>query len=163
MTARQKIAPCLWFEGNAEEAVRFYTSVFPGSSVQKVHRAKADTPGNKEGDVLLIEFTLAGQSYQALNGPPHDKFNDAISLSVDCADQAEVDRYWAALTAGGGKPVQCGWLKDRFGLSWQIVPRRLIELLSDPDPATGKRVMEAMLKMVKLDVAALEAAAAGKI
>jgi predicted 3-demethylubiquinone-9 3-methyltransferase (glyoxalase superfamily) len=121
-----------------------------------------DTPGNKEGDVLFIEFTLAGQSYQALNGGPHDKFNDAISLSVDCADQAEVDRYWAALTGDGGKPVACGWLKDRFGVSWQIVPRRMLELLADPDPARGKRAMEAMMKMVKLDVAALEAAAAGK-
>ncbi|MCL4768628.1 MAG: VOC family protein [Hyphomicrobiaceae bacterium] len=162
MTVRQKITPCLWFEDNAEEAVRFYTSVFPGSSVHSVHRARADTPGNKEGGVLLIEFTLAGQSYQALNGGPHDTFNDAISLSVDCADQAEVDRYWAALTADGGRPVQCGWLKDKYGISWQIVPRRLTELLSDPDPAKGKRVMEAMLKMVKLDVAALEAAAAAK-
>jgi predicted 3-demethylubiquinone-9 3-methyltransferase (glyoxalase superfamily) len=162
MTARQKITPCLWFEGNGEEAVRFYTSVFPGSSVEKVHRALVDTPGNKEGDVLFIEFTLAGQSYQALNGGPHDKFNDAISLSVDCADQAEVDRYWAALTADGGKPVACGWLKDKFGLSWQIVPRRMLELLSDPDPAKGKRAMQAMMNMVKLDVAALEAAAAGR-
>lgn len=161
MTVRQKITPCLWFEANADDAVRFYTSVFPGSSIQNVHRAKADTPGNKEGDVLVIEFTLAGQSYQALNGGPHHRFNDAISLSVDCADQAEVDRYWAALTTNGGSPVQCGWLKDKYGLSWQIVPRRLTELLSDPDPAKGKRVMQAMLKMVKLDVATLEAAAAG--
>jgi predicted 3-demethylubiquinone-9 3-methyltransferase (glyoxalase superfamily) len=162
MTARRKITPCLWFEGNAEEAVRFYTSVFPGSSVEKVHHARTDTPGNKEGDVLFIEFTLGGESYQALNGGPHDKFNDAISLSVDCADQAEVDRYWAALTAGGGKPVACGWLKDKFGVSWQIVPRRLLELLGDPDHAKGKRVMEAMMQMVKLDVAAIEAAAAAK-
>lgn len=163
MTARQKITPCLWFEGNAEEAVRFYTSVFPDSSIDNVHRAKADTPGNKEGEVLFIKFTLAGQRYQALNGGPHHKFNDAISLSVDCADQAEVDRYWTALTADGGSPVQCGWLKDKYGLSWQIVPRRLTELLSDPDPAKAKRVMQAMLEMVKLDVAALEAAAAAKV
>jgi len=162
MAKGQKITPCLWFEGNGEEAVRFYTSVFPGSSVEKVHRALVDTPGNKEGDVLLIEFTLAGQTYQALNGGPHDKFNDAISLSVDCADQAEVDRYWAALTADGGKPVACGWLKDKFGISWQIVPRRMLELLSDPDPAKGKRAMKAMMEMVKLDVAAIEAAAAGR-
>lgn len=161
MTARQKITPCLWFEGNAEEAVSFYTSIFPESSIQRVHRARLDTPGSKEGDVLFIEFTLAGQSYQALNGGPHEMFNDAISLSVDCADQAEVDRYWAALIAGGGRPVQCGWLKDKYGLSWQIVPRRLLELLSDPDAAKGKRVMEAMMKMVRLDVAAIEAAAAG--
>lgn len=163
MTARQKITPCLWFECNAEEAVRFYTSVFPDSSVENVHRAKADTPGNKEGEVLFIEFTLAGQRYQAINGGPHEKFNDAISLSVDCADQAEVDRYWEALTADGGRPVQCGWLKDKYGLSWQIVPLRLTELLSDPDSAKAKRVMQAMMKMVKLDVAALEAAAAAKV
>ena len=106
---------------------------------------------------------MAGQKYQALNGGPHDKFNDAISLSIDCADQAEVNRYWKALTAGGGKPVQCGWLKDKYGLSWQVVPRRLFELISDPDPAKGKRVMHAMMQMVKLDVAKLEAAAAGKV
>lgn len=162
MTARQKITPCLWFENNAEEAARFYTSIFPDSSITGVLHAKSDTPGNKEGDVLLVEFTLAGQKYQALNGGPHDKFNDAISLSVDCADQAEVDHYWDALIAGGGRPVQCGWLKDKYGLSWQIVPRRLTELLSDPDPAKAKRVMQAMLKMVKLDVAALEAAAAAE-
>ena len=163
MTARQKITPCLWFERNAEEAVRFYTSVFPNSSILSVNRAKSDTPGPKEGDVLVIEFTLAGQRYQAINGGPHETFNDAISLSVDCADQAEVDRYWEALTADGGRPVQCGWLKDKYGLSWQIVPRRLTELLSDPDPAKAKRVMQAMMKMVKLDVAALEATAAEKL
>ena len=159
MTSTQKISPCLWFEGNAEEAARFYTSVFPNSAIKGVHHAKADTPGNKAGEVLFVTFTLAGQSYQAFNGPPHDKFNDAISLSVDCADQAEVDRYWDLLTAGGGRPVQCGWLKDKFGVSWQIVPRRLAELLADPDPAKGMRVMQALLKMQKLDIAALEAAA----
>jgi predicted 3-demethylubiquinone-9 3-methyltransferase (glyoxalase superfamily) len=157
-----KITPCLWFEGRAEEAARFYTSIFPNSSIDKLERTPADTPGNKQGDVLIVIFTLAGRSFQALNGPPHDNFNDAISLSVDCADQAEVDRYWAALTADGGKPVRCGWLKDKYGLSWQIVPRRLTELLSDPDPAKAKRVMEAMLKMVKLDVAAIEAVAASE-
>lgn len=159
MLIKQKIAPCLWFEGTAEEAARFYTSVFPDSSVDRVQLASTDTPGNKEGDVLLVLFTLAGCRFQALNGPPHDTFNDAVSLSVDCADQTEVDRYWAALIADGGKPVACGWLKDKYGLSWQIIPRRLPELLADPDPAKAKRVMEAMMKMVKIDVAALEAAA----
>lgn len=161
MVSHQKITPCLWFEGNAEEAVQFYTSVFPNSSVSAVHRSRTDTPGSKEGAVLLILFTLAGQNYQALNGGPHDKFNDAISLSVDCADQAEVDRLWAALTVDGGRPVQCGWLKDKFGLSWQIVPRRLIELMSDPDANKGRRVMQALMQMVKIDVAQLEAAYAG--
>ncbi len=159
MKAKQKITPCLWFDGNAEEAVRFYTSVFDGSSIDAVHRSSADYPGGKEGAVLLISFTLAGQNYQALNGGPHDTFNDAISLSVDCEDQVEVDRLWEVLTADGGRPVQCGWLKDRYGLSWQIVPRRLPELLAHPDVATRKRVMQAMMQMVKLDVAALERAA----
>ena len=152
-----KITPCLWFEANALEAAQFYTSVFPSSAINHVQRSPADTPGGKEGTVLIVLFSLAGQSYQALNGGPHDKFNDAISLSVLCEDQKEVDRYWDALTANGGKPVQCGWLKDKFGVSWQIVPKRLPELLSDP--AKGKRVMEALMKMIKLDVAALERAA----
>jgi predicted 3-demethylubiquinone-9 3-methyltransferase (glyoxalase superfamily) len=160
MPAIHKITPCLWFDGNAEEAVRFYTSVFAQSSVDQVQRSTIDYPGGKAGAVLIIKFTLAGQSYLALNGGPSEKFNNAISLSVDCADQAEVDHYWAALTAGGGSPVQCGWLKDKYGLSWQIVPRRLPELLSDPDTAKAKRVMEAMIQMVKIDVAAIEAAAA---
>lgn len=159
MGAKQKITPCLWFDGNAEEAVRFYTSLFKDSSIDDVHRSRADYPGGTEGAVLLVAFTLAGQRYQALNGRRHDTFNDAISLSVDCEDQAEVDRLWEALTADGGRPVQCGWLKDKYGLSWQIVPRRLPELLADPDAARGKRVMQAMMQMVKIDIAALEQAA----
>lgn len=139
--------------------MNFYAGLFPGSSINDVHRARTDYPGGKAGAVLLIAFTLAGQRYLALNGGPHDRFNDAISLSVDCEDQSEVDRYWTALTSGGGAPVQCGWLKDKYGLSWQIVPRRLPELLSDPDPARGARVMRATMQMVKIDIAALEAAA----
>jgi predicted 3-demethylubiquinone-9 3-methyltransferase (glyoxalase superfamily) len=162
MATKQKITPCLWFDGNAEEAVQFYTSVFPESSIQDINRSKMDYPGGKAGSVLMITFTLAGQSYLALNGGPFHKFNEAISLSVDCEDQAEVDRLWTALTADGGKPVQCGWLTDKYGLSWQIVPRRLPELLSDPDAAKAKRVMEAMMQMVKIDVAKLETAAAGR-
>jgi predicted 3-demethylubiquinone-9 3-methyltransferase (glyoxalase superfamily) len=161
MTAIQKIKPCLWFAGDAEEAVNLYTSIFPNSSINHIQRSPLDTPGGtRKGSVLIIEFTIAGQQYQALNGGPHHTFNDAISLSVDCADQAEVDRYWSALTADGGKPVQCGWLKDKFGLSWQIVPRRLVELMKDPDAAKAQRVMGAMMGMVKLDIAALEKAAA---
>jgi predicted 3-demethylubiquinone-9 3-methyltransferase (glyoxalase superfamily) len=162
MSPKQKITPCLWFDNNAEEAVRFYTSVFADSSINQLQRSTVDYPGGKEGSVLLIAFTVAGQSYLALNGGPYEKFNNAISLSVDCADQAEVDRLWSALTADGGSPVQCGWLKDKYGLSWQIVPRRLPELLSDPDTAKARRVMQAMMQMVKIDVAKLEAAAAGK-
>ena len=160
MTPKQKITPCLWFDRNAEEAVQFYTSVFANSSVDHVQRSTVDYPGGKEGSVLIIAFTLHGQSYLALNGGPFEKFNNAISLSVDCEDQAEVDRLWTALTADGGQPLQCSWLKDKYGLSWQIVPRRLPELLSDPDTAKAKRVMEAMMQMVKIDVAKLEAAAA---
>jgi predicted 3-demethylubiquinone-9 3-methyltransferase (glyoxalase superfamily) len=160
MSSQQKITPCLWFEGNGEEAVRFYVSVFANSSVDHVQRSPTDYPGGKEGAVLLIKFTLAGQSYLALNGGPYEKFTNAMSLSVDCEDQSEVDRLWAALTADGGEPLACGWLKDKYGLPWQIVPRRLPELLSDPNAAKAKRVMAAMMQMVKIDVATLEAAAA---
>ena len=124
-------------------------------------RTSIDTPGAKEGAVILVEFTIGGLSYQALNGGPHDQFNDAISLSVTCKDQAEVDRLWDALTADGGRPVQCGWLKDRFGVSWQIVPEALLRMMKDKDPAKSKRVMEAMMQMVKLDVAKLEHAYEG--
>ncbi len=161
MSPRQKITPCLWFDGNAEEAVRFYASAFPNSSVDQVQRSPTDYPGGKEGAALLIKFTLAGQNYLALNGGPYEKFTNAMSLSVDCEDQAEVDRLWSALTVDGGEPVACGWLKDKYGLPWQIVPRRLPELLADPDTAKAKRVMEAMMQMVKIDVAKLEAVAAG--
>jgi predicted 3-demethylubiquinone-9 3-methyltransferase (glyoxalase superfamily) len=161
MTPKQKITTCLWFDGKAEEAARFYTSVFAHSSIDEIQRSTVDYPGGKEGSVLLVTFTLAGQSYLALNGGPFDTFNNAISLSVDCADQAEVDRMWIALTADGGTPIQCGWLKDKYGLSWQIVPRRLTELLSDRDTTKARRVMQAMMQMVKIDVAALEAAARG--
>ena len=162
MTERQKITPCLWFDRNGEEAVRFYTSLIPGSSIEDIHHARSDTPGNTEGEVLVIKFTLAGQPYMVLNSGRRETFNETISLSVDCADQAEVDRYWEALIANGGQPIACGWVKDRYGLSWQIIPRRLPELLADPDKAKGKRVMHAMMEMVKLDVAALEAAARGE-
>jgi predicted 3-demethylubiquinone-9 3-methyltransferase (glyoxalase superfamily) len=152
---RQKIAPCLWFDGRAEEAARFYTSLFPDSRIDHIARTAIDTPGAKEGAVIFVEFTLAGLPYQALNGGPHDQFNDAISLSVSCKDQAEVDRLWDALTADGGTPVQCGWLKDKFGVRWQIVPDAMIEMLREGDPKRSKRVMSAMMEMVKLDVAAL--------
>src|SRR3954447_11740460 len=155
-----KIKPCLWFdEQAAEEAANFYVSLLPNSKVDHVGRSAAETPSGPEGMVLTVEFTLAGQQFQALNGGPDFKFNEAISLSVDCEDQAEVDRLWNAFTANGGEPGPCGWLKDRWGVSWQIVPRRLGELLSDPDPNRARRAMEAMLKMVKIDVAELERAA----
>ncbi len=155
------ITPCLWFDGQAEEAARCYTSIFPDSHVDDVHRAAADTPSGPEGMVLTVTFTLAGRPFMGLNGGPEFPFTEAVSFSIESEDQAEVDRYWDALLADGGTPGPCGWLKDRFGLSWQVVPKRLTELLAGPDPDGARRTMEAMLKMSKLEVAPLEAAYAG--
>ena len=154
-----KISPCLWFNGKAEEAARFYTSLFPNSRITSIDRSPGETPSGPKDMVLTVNFTLDGNSYIGLNGGPDFTFNEAISLSIDCADQAEVDRYWAALTADGGEESVCGWLKDKFGVSWQVVPRRLPELLNGPDREAAARVLEAMLKMVKIDVAELERAA----
>lgn len=161
MVAVQRITPCLWFDGQAEEAAQFYVSLFPDSRIDNISRAPADYPGGKSGVVLLVEFTLAGQHFLALNGGPQFHFTEAISFSASCADQAEVDRLWEALAADGGKPIQCGWLRDRYGLSWQIVPDALPRLMKSSDPAQAARVFQAMTKMVKLDVAGLESAAAG--
>ena len=155
MMATQMIAPCLWFDGCAEEAAAFYVSLFPDSRINRVISSPMDTPGAPSGSPLLVEFTIAGQRYQALNGGPHEAFNDAISLSVACPDQAEVDRLWEALTARGGKPIQCGWLKDRFGISWQIVPEPLIDMIADSDLEKARRVMEAMMRMTKIDIGEL--------
>jgi len=155
----QKITPFLWFDTEAEEAARFYVSIFANSKVGRVSRFPEGSPGGVAGQAMTVEFELDGQKLTGLNGGPHFKFTEAFSLSVDCADQAEVDRLWAALTADGGEESQCGWLKDRYGLSWQIVPRMLTQLLSDPDGAKAQRVTEAMLQMRKLDVATLQAAA----
>jgi predicted 3-demethylubiquinone-9 3-methyltransferase (glyoxalase superfamily) len=156
-----KIATCLWFDGNAEEAASFYVSLLPDSRIDKVQKNVSDGPSGKTGSVLIIQFTLAGQPFQALNGGMKVEYSFAMSLSVSCEDQAEVDRLWSALTRDGGSEVQCGWLKDRFGVSWQIVPKALPRLLADPDPARAKRAMEAMMKMIKIDIAAVEKAAAG--
>ena len=153
-----RITPNLWFNGNAEEAANFYAAVFPDSRIDQIMRSAADTPSGPAGMVLTVEFTVAGQKFLGINGGLQFPFTEAVSFSVDCADQAEVDRYWDALTAGGGKPVQCGWLKDRFGLSWQIVPAIMPRLLADPDRQRARRVMEAMMSMVKINVAALQAA-----
>jgi predicted 3-demethylubiquinone-9 3-methyltransferase (glyoxalase superfamily) len=155
------ITPNLWFDGDAERAAEFYASVFPDSRVVNVNRSPADNPSGKKGDVLTVDFVVLGQPFTGINGGPDFRFNEAVSFAIDCADQAEVDRYWDALTAEGGEPGPCGWLKDRFGLSWQVVPRRLNELLGDPDADVAQRTMEAMLRMSKLDVAELEAAARG--
>jgi predicted 3-demethylubiquinone-9 3-methyltransferase (glyoxalase superfamily) len=161
MTApRQKIIPCLWFDKQAEEAARFYVSLLPDSRIDEVQTAPGDYPSGKAGDVLLVEFTLAGQRYTALNGGPYFNFNEAISLQIECEDQAEVDRLWAALSAVP-ESEQCGWVKDRYGLSWQITPRILTELMADGAPDVKVRVFNAMMQMKKLDVAAIEAAARG--
>jgi predicted 3-demethylubiquinone-9 3-methyltransferase (glyoxalase superfamily) len=151
--------PCLWFDGDAEEAADFYVTLLPESHVDDVWRSPAETPSGPAGMVLTVDFTVAGHRFQALNGGPAFTFNEAVSFVIDCDDQAEVDRLWDALTASGGEPGPCGWLRDRFGMSWQIVPRRLGELLNDPDPDRARRAMEAMLEMGKIDVAALESAA----
>lgn len=150
------ISPCLWFDTELEEAATFYTSVFPDSSLQLT---RMPGPDGEPGPVMVGEFTLAGTTFRGINGgPDHAGFTETISFSISCADQAEVDHYWYALSEGGEESM-CGWLKDRFGLSWQVVPRRLEELLRDPDPARGAAVMEAMLRMRRIVVADLEAAA----
>jgi predicted 3-demethylubiquinone-9 3-methyltransferase (glyoxalase superfamily) len=156
-----KITPCLWFNGTAEEAAEFYTTVFPNSYVTKVHRSAADTPSGPEGMVLTVDFTVDGQDFIGLNGGPEFTFNESVSFSIDCADQAEVDRYWEVLVEGGGQHSVCGWLTDRFGLSWQVVPSQLGEYLDGPDRAGAKRAMEAMLQMTKLDIEKLREAYEG--
>ena len=158
-----KITPCLWFDGKAEEAAKFYTSLFPNSRIDKINRSPADTPSGPAGMVLTVDFTVAGQPFIGLNGGPDFKFNEAVSFSIDCEDQAEVDKYWDALTAGGGEPSVCGWLKDRFGLSWQVVPRQLVEYMASPDREAAKRATEAMLQMTKIDVEKLREAFEGGI
>jgi predicted 3-demethylubiquinone-9 3-methyltransferase (glyoxalase superfamily) len=153
-----KIVPCLWFDGQAEEAARFYASIFPDSRIDKVVRSPADNPSGNAGDVLTVEYTVAGAPFIGLNGGPDFKFNEAVSFTIDCEDQAEVDRYWDALVQGGGSHSVCGWLKDRFGVSWQVTPRQLNEMIESSDREAAKRAMEAMLKMEKIDVAKLREA-----
>jgi predicted 3-demethylubiquinone-9 3-methyltransferase (glyoxalase superfamily) len=160
----QKITPFLWFNDNAEEAVKFYTSIFKNSKIGKIARydkAGEKAAGRPAGSVMTVEFQLQGQEFVALNGGPHFKFTPAISFVVNCKTQAEVDYYWKKLSAGG-KEVQCGWVTDKYGVSWQIVPTILSELLSGKDKAKSERVMEAMLKMIKLDIKKLEQAAKRK-
>lgn len=155
-----KIAPCLWFDGKAEEAANFYVSLLPDSRIDRVSRFLTDTPGGKAGEVMVVDFTLAGQRFMALNGGPYFQFTPAVSFLVNCADQAEVDRLWDTLL-DGGEAMECGWLKDRYGLAWQIIPTVLEEMLNDPDPEAARRVMQAMLQMVKIDIAALRRAYEG--
>jgi len=155
-----KIAPCLWFESEAEEAANFYVARVPDSRIDRVQKNIMDIPAGKAGSVLIVEFTLAGQRFQALNGGTRFEYTHAISFSIDCADQAEVDQLWEALS-DGGSVEQCGWLKDRYGVSWQIVPTILPKMLGDPDVKKAQRAMQAMMGMVKLDIAALQKAYAG--
>ena len=152
-----KVTPFLWFDSEAEEAARFYVSLFPNARLGAITRYGSAGPG-PEGSVMTVEFELDGIPFTALNGGPHFKFNEAVSFSISCETQAEVDRYWNNLLEGGGQESQCGWLKDRFGFSWQVNPRALGELLGDPDPEKSKRVMQAMLTMTKIDIAALKRA-----
>ena len=152
------ITPCLWFDGAAGEAANFYASVLPDSHVDSIHRAPGDYPSGKAGDVLTVEFTLMGQPFVGLNGGPHFKFNEAISFQIPVDTQAEADSLTNALSVVP-EAEQCGWVKDRFGLSWQIVPRQLTRLLSDPEPARARRAFEAMMRMKRIDIAALERAA----
>jgi predicted 3-demethylubiquinone-9 3-methyltransferase (glyoxalase superfamily) len=151
------ITPCLWFNGDAEAAARHYTSIFDNAAIGTISRYGENMP-QPAGTVLVVEFTLRGLSFMALNAGPGVPFTDAISLSVDCDSQAEIDQYWNGLIAGGGHPVQCGWLKDRFGVSWQISPRHMAHMQRDGTPEQVGRMMQAMMGMVKLDIAALEAA-----
>jgi predicted 3-demethylubiquinone-9 3-methyltransferase (glyoxalase superfamily) len=157
-----KIAPCLWFDGQAEAAAKFYTALIPGSRIDKVMRAPSDNPSTPAGAVLTVDFTLAGQQFIGLNGGPQFRFSEAVSFTINCEDQAEVDRYWNALIADGGAPSQCGWLKDKFGLSWQIVPKQFGQLIGSADRAAAGRAMQAMMKMTKLDIAELQRAYDGK-
>ena len=151
----------LWFDTQAEQAAQFYTSVFPHSSIDDVMYYGPENP-DREGTVLLVSFTVDGQKFAALNGGPQFTFDEAVSFEVRCADQTEVDHWWTALTADGGQESQCGWLKDKYGLSWQIVPQELLDLYSSPDKAAVGRMFAAMMQMVKLDMPKLKAAFEGK-
>jgi len=159
--AIQKITPFLWYSKEAEEAAAFYASIFPKSRVVRVTAFPTESPSGPAGSVKVVEFELFGQAFTAMSAGPLDPFNHAVSFFVNCEDQAEIDRYWNALLQGGGEPEQCGWLKDRYGLRWQIVPTVLGEMMADKDVAKARRAAEAMMKMVKLDIAALQAAYSG--
>lgn len=157
MTIKTRITPMLWFDHQAEQAAKFYVSVFRNSKIVNTSRYGENMPG-QAGSVMVVEFLLDGQPFTALNGGPHFKFSEAISFVVNCSGQQEVDYYWDALIAGGGAPAQCGWLKDKFGLSWQVVPTEAIAMMSDPDPVKSQRAMGAVMTMIKVDLAAMRQA-----
>lgn len=161
-TSIQKITANLWYVKEAEDAAKLYTSIFPDSHIDRVNTMPADTPSGPEGSVKVVEFTLFGQKFIAMSAGPLDDFNHAISFMVHCDDQAEIDRYWDALLANGGRAEECGWVRDKFGVCWQITPTALNEMMADPDRAKARRVAQAMLKMKKLDLGELRAAHAGK-
>jgi predicted 3-demethylubiquinone-9 3-methyltransferase (glyoxalase superfamily) len=158
---RAKNTICLWYDGDAEEAARFYAEIFPDSSVDAVHRAPGDYPAGKEGDVITVDFTVIGIPCTGLNGGPEFKHNEAFSFQVATETQEETDRYWNAIVGNGGQESECGWCKDKWGLSWQITPIALTEGYTDPDPSVAKRVFDAMMTMKKIDIAAIEAARLG--
>jgi 2-polyprenyl-6-hydroxyphenyl methylase/3-demethylubiquinone-9 3-methyltransferase len=160
---KTRLAPCLWFDKNAEEAARFYAATFPDSRVDAVHTSPADYPSGKAGDVLTVDFTVLGQPFVGLNGGPEFTFTEAVSFQVFTETQEETDRYWNAIVDNGGEESVCGWCKDRFGLSWQITPRALMEAVTDPDKAAAKRAMDAMMTMKKIDIATIEAARRGSL
>jgi predicted 3-demethylubiquinone-9 3-methyltransferase (glyoxalase superfamily) len=161
VTTKTSIATCLWFNKNAEEAAKFYAATFPNSHVGAVHKAPSDYPNGKAGDVLTVDFTVLGQPFMGLNGGPEFTFDEAISFQVFTDTQEETDKYWNAIVGHGGQESMCGWCKDKFGLSWQIVPRALMAALNDPDRAAAKRAMDAMMTMKKIDIATIEKARRG--
>ena len=159
---RAKIYTFLWYAKEAEEAAKFYSSIFPNSRVDRVVTMQSESPSGPPGSVKVVDFTLFGRKFQAMTAGPHHDFNDAISIVVECDDQSELDRYWNALLNSGGQPQACGWIIDKYGLRWQIVPSSLVNMMADPDPVRSKRASDAMMTMVKLDIAALEKAYRGK-
>jgi 2-polyprenyl-6-hydroxyphenyl methylase/3-demethylubiquinone-9 3-methyltransferase len=163
MTEKSKVVTCLWFNKNAQEAAEFYAATFPNSRVTAVLKSPSDYPGGKAGDVLTVNFTVMGQPFVGLNGGPEFTFTEAVSFQVLTDTQEETDRYWNAIVNAGGQESACSWCKDRFGLSWQIVPRVLLDAINDPDTRAAKRAMDAMMTMKKIDIAAIEAARAGEL
>lgn len=161
-TATAKLVPHLWYAREAEEAARFYASVFPNSSVDRITVLPIDTPSGPAGSVSVVEFTVLGHALMAISAGPHHEFNDAISLLVNCDTQEEIDRYWNAILNNGGKPQACGWIIDKYGLRWQITPRVLGEMIADKDPAKARRASQEMMKQVKLDIAKIQAAYDGR-